>query len=318
MQDTSLLKVSIAMCTYNGANYISEQLRSLLAQTRLPDEIIICDDNSTDETVQIILEMNSSLIKLQRNTTNLGSTLNFQQALHMCTGDIIFLADQDDIWNCNKIETMLPQFAKENVGIVFSNATVVDHRLNPIGSLWELLDLSAEELLALSNGNGPDVLARRSLITGMCMAVRREALEGTFPFVPLWVHDEWIAFIVSATWSIVPINEPLALYRQHVNQQIGVKKKSFCMRLRDQITDGSIKRCRGRADRLSLILNRLSQLQLKDSGLLERLNDRIDHWHVRLALPHNKWKRLKAIQRELHRYVCYESKLIALKDWLER
>ena len=90
------MKVSVAMCTYNGHQYIKEQLLSILEQTIPIDEIIICDDGSKDATIQIIIEyMNAypGVIKLIKNSQNLGYTKNFEKAICLCSGDIIFLAD---------------------------------------------------------------------------------------------------------------------------------------------------------------------------------------------------------------------------------
>src|SRR4051812_8879073 len=98
------------MATYNGARYLPEQLQSFLCQTVMPDELVVCDDVSTDGTVSIIQEFAKSTainVRLIVNECNLGFTRNFEQAIQHCTGDVIFFCDQDDVWFCQKIETML-------------------------------------------------------------------------------------------------------------------------------------------------------------------------------------------------------------------
>ena len=107
------MKLSVAMCTYNGEQHVNEQLESILKQTMTVDEIIICDDGSTDKTIQIIeqFQMNfPNIITLHRNSFNLGSNKNFEKAITLCSGDYIFLSDQDDIWKINKVEKIIQSF----------------------------------------------------------------------------------------------------------------------------------------------------------------------------------------------------------------
>ena len=110
------MKISVAMTTYNGERYIREQLQSIAAQTRQPDEVILCDDTSTDRTVEIIREFMKENScrgwKLTVNPRNTGFVGNFRQALALCTGDLVFLSDQDDRWRPEKIERMSALFEK--------------------------------------------------------------------------------------------------------------------------------------------------------------------------------------------------------------
>ena len=99
--------ISVAIATYNGQEFIKEQLLSILNQTMPVDEIVICDDQSSDDTVKIIQELLCDKIYLYQNEKNLGYKLNFKKALSYCKGDYIFLCDQDDIWKPNKVQTMI-------------------------------------------------------------------------------------------------------------------------------------------------------------------------------------------------------------------
>src|SRR6056297_1133059 len=127
------MKVSVAMATYNGHKYIKEQLDSILSQSRLPDEIVIVDDVSTDDTYSICEEyasLDQVPIKLYKNDTNLGFTKNFERAISLCSGGIIFISDQDDVWKNNKIENMFRLFSEDkDVGMMYCNAKVVDENL---------------------------------------------------------------------------------------------------------------------------------------------------------------------------------------------
>ena len=122
------MKISVALTTYNGECFIREQLRSLAAQTRQPDEEILCDDTSTDHTVEIIQEfMRENACrgwKLTVNPRNTGFVANFRQALALCTGDLVFLSDQDDSWHPEKIERMAALF--EQNGKILALASYYD------------------------------------------------------------------------------------------------------------------------------------------------------------------------------------------------
>ena len=133
--------ISIALCTYNGSRYLKEQLDSIAGQTRLPSELIIRDDRSTDDTVDIarrFAETAPFAVKVHVNSENVGSTKNFELAIEGCSGDIIALSDQDDIWLPQKLERLEAEFAADpGVGLVFSDAELTDEKLAPLGvRLW--------------------------------------------------------------------------------------------------------------------------------------------------------------------------------------
>src|SRR6266704_3029265 len=105
----SKFQISIALCTYNGARFLPEQLESIAAQTRLPDEMVVCDDRSADETTDIIRTFAKNAlfpVRLEINEQKLGSTKNFEKAIRLCHGEIIAPADQDDVWNPQKLSKL--------------------------------------------------------------------------------------------------------------------------------------------------------------------------------------------------------------------
>lgn len=122
--------VSVAMCTYNGEKFIKAQLESILAQTHVPDEIIICDDCSQDSTIDIvssILKSWNGRYKIIVNQSNLGFKRNFAKAISLCTGDIIFLADQDDVWESCKIDVISKIFQNHNdISLIFHDVVIVE------------------------------------------------------------------------------------------------------------------------------------------------------------------------------------------------
>src|ERR1051326_9204347 len=127
------MNLSIALCTYNGAVYLKEQLESIAAQTRRPDELVISDDQSTDNTLRVIEEFAPTAgfpVRLSVNESNLGTPKNFEKAISLCRGDVIVLSDQDDVWHPDKLESVERVFeSKPQLSLVFSNAELVDETL---------------------------------------------------------------------------------------------------------------------------------------------------------------------------------------------
>lgn len=136
------MRISVALCTYNGERFLRQQLASMADQDRPPDEVVVCDDGSTDETVSILEDFAANghfPVRIHRNAQNLGSTKNFERAIGLCEGDVIATADQDDRWLPRKLAAIAEIFEKSpDVGLVFSNAELIDEDDRPIvGSLWE-------------------------------------------------------------------------------------------------------------------------------------------------------------------------------------
>lgn len=215
------MKISVAMCTYNGEEYLSEQLNSILTQTVLPDEIMVCDDGSTDHTIEIINKLNNPIIKLQQNPVNLGITKNFEQAIKMCSGDVIFLSDQDDVWVKNKIETIIETFTlNPDAYMIFTDGYLTDKNLELYSgrSMWESSGFDCQK-------TDLDILFFRTIVAGSTMAIRKEALELIMPFSTKVTHDDWIALILTYFNRTSFINKKLIYYRMHKNQQIDISKE---------------------------------------------------------------------------------------------
>ncbi|MEJ7618251.1 MAG: glycosyltransferase family 2 protein [Pyrinomonadaceae bacterium] len=224
------------MCTYNGALHLQAQLSSIAAQTRLPDELVICDDQSSDETITIIERFANDApfpVRLHINEKNLGSTKNFEKAISLCGGDIIALADQDDVWYRDKLMQTEALFTSEPaIGVVFTDAEVVDENLGLLGyRLWECHGFSNLEQQMFAEGKAFDLLLMRNIVTGATMAFRAKFKQLILP-IPVnvepskyirLIHDGWIALMISAVADIAFIHEPLMMYRQHAGQQLGGK-----------------------------------------------------------------------------------------------
>lgn len=222
----SPLRVSVALCTYNGAAYLGEQLRSIAEGTRAPDELVLCDDRSSDATLAIAESFATASrfpVRIVVNETNLGSRRNFEGAIRRCTGDVVALADQDDAWEPRKLATLAGAFERDpDLAMAFSDADVVDDRLQSLGyALWDGVLFTAGERRALARGEGFGVLLRHNVVTGAAMAFRRSWADLVLPIGEGWVHDGWIALLLSAAGRCAAIPERLVRYRQHASQQIG-------------------------------------------------------------------------------------------------
>ena len=118
--------ISVAMTTYNGADYVATQLQSILNQSVEVDEVIIFDDCSTDDTADVVLSVEDSRVKFIRNTENVGYIQNFYNAIKACTGDFIFLADQDDVWEFDKVEKIMQVMKEYKCEAVCTNFSLID------------------------------------------------------------------------------------------------------------------------------------------------------------------------------------------------
>lgn len=226
------MRLSVAMCTYNGARYLPEQLASLAAQTRPPDELVVCDDCSTDGTRELLEEFKAQAafcVRLYFNEQNLGLLQNFAKAISLCVGDVIALCDQDDVWLPEKLSRIEFEFAAApDVGMVFSDLEVVGEDLQPLGfTSWQSgwVEFGQQEQELFKQGKALDVLLTRTIITGAGAAFRREFVELVLPFPEVsktFLHDYWIGLMIATVARLVPVSEPLVKYRVHADQQAGL------------------------------------------------------------------------------------------------
>lgn len=224
--------ISVAMCTYNGEKYVRDQLESIIYQTLQPDEVIICDDCSSDSTVKVIENVMGQWTgswKLVRNRKNQGYRKNFQQAISLCQGDFIFLSDQDDVWNKKKLATEYPYFEDDEVILVFHDAEIVDENLKQISpSFWKNLGFN---YTSFEKGDYSRLL-RENLIQGASCGFRRKLFELCKPpFPEEAIHDEWLGINATFLGKIIPIHKQLLKYRQTGHNQIGGKHYGMTAKL---------------------------------------------------------------------------------------
>jgi hypothetical protein len=220
-------KISIAMATFEGSKYLVEQFNSLCAQTRQPDEVIVYDDASSDNTLDILREIEKTSkfpIKVIKGRANRGVNYAFEKASAACRGEYIFFCDQDDYWELDKIEKFISVFERDaKVGMIFCDATEMDAEGQFLsGSLWQKIGFTQRRRRNFEADPVGELIQRGNLVYGMSAAFRAEAIR---PFYPIdadprgMTHDTWFALHVMAmSWTGITIDEPLVRYRRHVNQ----------------------------------------------------------------------------------------------------
>jgi glycosyltransferase involved in cell wall biosynthesis len=219
---------SVAMTTYNGCPYVAEQLESIAAQTRPPDEIVIGDDGSSDATLDVVeafARRHPRLrVRVQRNPERLGSNRNFEAVVQRCAGDIVVFSDQDDVWLPTRLQRVAEIFAaRPEAGYVACDGQFIDGAGRPLpATLFSAVDFDREERERYREGDALRVLLRRNVITGAALAVRRELLLRALPFEPGWVHDYFLGFALEVLGRGVLLDDCLIRYRRHATQQMGV------------------------------------------------------------------------------------------------
>ncbi|MDF2181402.1 glycosyltransferase family 2 protein [Neptuniibacter sp. CAU 1671] len=199
------MKLSVCMAVYNGSCFVGDQLVSILSQLNADDEVIVSDNNSSDSTLDVIRSFNDPRIKIVHENIP-GVIYNFQNALRHATGDIVFLADQDDVWLPDKVSVVLE--ALRDADLVVHDARVVDAELN-------LLSDSLFKVVKSSPGFFKNLF--RNSYVGCCMAFRRDVLDQALPIPKgIGMHDWWIGLVAEVQFRVMFIDQPLLNYRRHV------------------------------------------------------------------------------------------------------
>ena len=234
------MKLSVALATFNGERFVEEQLRSIAAQSRRPDEVIVADDASRDATVGIVERVCAEEelpLRLLRGQTQLGVVANFERAITVSEGDVIALCDQDDRWYPQKLAVIEAAFLSAPAPSgVFSDGWIIDDGGRRTGSrLWDEFAF---------DGAGADfqdqvallpTLLRRNVVTGATVAFSAASRDLLLPMDPGGLHDVWIAVLLAATGGLRAIPAPLLDYRLHDANVVG---------LGEQAPRGAVRRAR--------------------------------------------------------------------------
>ncbi|MEN0083799.1 MAG: glycosyltransferase family 2 protein [Leifsonia sp.] len=293
--------MSVALCTHNGGRFVREQLASVLAQSRPSTEIVVSDDASTDDTMRVVEEVlqgSRASFRMLRNDPAVGVTRNFEGAVKATSGELVALCDQDDVWHADKLLAASDALERTGALLAHSDANLVDERGAPLGqTLFQWLEVSADDLAREQTEEGFSVLLRRNLVTGATVVFRRELLELALPFPEEWVHDEWLAIIAAATGRLVVVDRATIDYRQHGNNQIGVTEPHLRHKIARILgTDGE--RNRVLARKFAVLADRLDALDVP--ARVTELARRKAAFELRRShLPAARWRRLVPVLREL-------------------
>lgn len=211
------MKISVAMAVYNGEKYLDAQIKSIINQLKKCDELIISYNQSTDNTFSIINYWHDmdSRIKIYI-CYKMGVINNFNNALKYCSGDIIFLSDQDDIWVENKISKILNEFYNNNVDLVIHDAVIVTSNLDNV--------ISDSFFYTAKSRKGILKNIIRNSYCGCCIAFNRKILNAIYP-IPSWVpmHDQYIGLIAEKNGKVLFSKNKLIFYRRHNSNVSGRK-----------------------------------------------------------------------------------------------
>ncbi len=197
--------ISVCMATYCGEKYIREQITSILSQLSNEDELVVSDDGSKDNTISIIQSFNDQRIRLYNNEGKHGFVQNFENAMRHAHGDVIFLADQDDVWKPNKVNVVLNNM--NNYDLVVHDAELIDGLGRSLGKSYYS-----------TMHHNPGFLANfwKTRWLGCCMAFKREVLDYCLPFPEkIIAHDYWIGMLGMTKFKYHFMDDILILYRRH-------------------------------------------------------------------------------------------------------
>ncbi|MGH2718186.1 MAG: glycosyltransferase family 2 protein [Actinomycetota bacterium] len=307
----SSLRLSVALCTYNGAAFLPAQLESLAAQERLPDELVVSDDASTDATLEVLDGFASTApfpVRVARNADNLGFAQNFARVMAMCEGDLIALCDQDDVWKPAKVAAAVAVLAANTeVGLVCSDAELVDAGLAPTGeTLFGRLGLKPAERDLVARDRAIAVLLNRNVAMGASTTFRTRFREAILPIPPGWHHDWWVAFVVSLQARLALLDGHLLAYRQHGGNALGAPEAELTAKQRLAVVPPRTaqflreeQQWRGALERIEALPPEAVRLVLpEDRAYLEA---KVRHLRVRAGLPVERWRRVGGVTAELVR-----------------
>lgn len=228
-----MIKVSVAMTTYNGEHYLDEQLMSLVNQKRPSDEVVICDDGSTDNTVIKIkkfIEINNlqNKWKVFSNEKNKGYTINFLDCANMTSGDVIFFCDQDDIWHSEKISKMASEFEKNDyIKAMSCTSKVIDSNGNDKNSIINILRMGSGDLKKMEFSKQ----VRNNRSAGLTIAIRRDTLDYMRTIIEKYnlPFDLPIGLVTSILEGYYILGDPLVYRRVHFDN---VSKPNYTLKSR--------------------------------------------------------------------------------------
>lgn len=305
--------VSVAMATWNGEPFLRRQLDSIASQTLRPVELVAVDDGSSDATLAILHEYAAEApltVHVHANPDRRGAVKTFERALSLCTGDVIALVDQDDMWHPDKLAVLVDHLRRPPAPLlVFSDARLVDDVGEPTGgTLWDAVGLDRARLGRLAGARALGVLLGNNLVTGATAAFGSELRDLAVPIpthLPAHLHDGWLAALAAAAGRLRPVDDALMDYRVHDDQHVGVPNEAY------RPDAGLVRRGRTAPDftthlaLLAALEHRLGEPRHDDTVAAATaratVRDLSRHLAVRSSLPTNTLVRAGVVGRELAR-----------------
>lgn len=228
------MKIAIAMATWNGEAYIKQQLDSFVLQNRMPDELVVSDDGSTDATVQILESFSRSSpfpVSICVNSERLGCSANFSQVLSFTDADAVLMSDQDDVWLPTKVGTIESTFQQRpDVGVVINDAYIADAELSNAG----LTRIVQMRMGGYSIGR---------FHQGACTSIRGDLLKHLLPIPSdVWMHDSWIHTVGALVGARYVLPAPLQYFRRHGANESDSPTSSLRELRRSRVLIGRLRR----------------------------------------------------------------------------
>lgn len=225
-------QIDVLLATYNGEKYIKQQIESILSQTYKNIRLIISDDCSTDNTINILKEYEEkdNRIKLYIQSKNLGVVKNIEFLLEKVENELYMLSDQDDVWLPEKIEKSMQTLKNSDADLVFGDLEVVDEELNTIYTSFGDFMLLNKKIQKYIDTNRINYLY--NCVTGCTILSKKKFIEKILPFPTMskyLIHDYWLGLIISFNGKLAYMPEKYIKYRQHGNNEVGAKKVSHKM-----------------------------------------------------------------------------------------
>ena len=288
--------VAVVVATYNGATYLRAQLESIVQQTYKPSQIIIVDDDSLDDTLQVAnnFAAHHPEVMVVQNETRLGYIKNFEKGILLANASYVALSDQDDIWMPHKLETLLANIGDQM--LAYSDSELIDAN----GQLLNQKMSSIKNQLAYHT---PIMYAIGAWAPGHAMLLKKELVDKAAPFPALVTHDFWLGFVATCYSRVVYVNEPLVHYRQHTQNAIGAdttknKTGSFTMAQKKQ---------KARV-RMELLFNKVKEAGHQHVEVFKKINNS----YASFSLSNN-FKRAKLFYDHRNLILAYKKKSALLK-----
>lgn len=317
--------VSVAMCTYNGGRYLQEQLDSIVRQSRLPDEVVVADDGSTDETLSILERFVQStgddvrVRILSASAEPVGASQNFHRAMSATTGDIILLADQDDVWSPQRVSRAIEELCSDAKPLLFiTNPDLIGPSGSALGrTQFDAMGLGEGRIDALNSSKAIDVACRANGLPGMAFALRRELLDRALPVPSLWMHDWYLVMWAAALGRLkVTAESGLVSHRLHETNTLAATP-GFVTRVRRSL--GRRGESAARVGKMSQVLDRFTEASgAVQSYAVQTVTEKRDFEVWRAGLPGSPasraWQVLQSYRRGDYDDFASAGTMTALQD----